>query len=50
MACVEQDSQFFVPLQTYTEIGPDQSATFTIALRASSNSKGDKITLVTAQE
>lgn len=46
MACVVRDSQFFVPLQTSTEIGPDQSATFTIALRASPpNSQGDKITL-----
>jgi len=45
MVCVTKDSQFFVPLETYTEIGPEQSATFTMVLRASSNSKGDKISL-----
>jgi hypothetical protein len=46
MACVTKDSSFFVPLETYTEIGPDQSATFIIVLKATpSNSKGDKITL-----
>jgi hypothetical protein len=45
MVCVTKDSSWFVPLETYTEIGPEQSATFTMVLRASSNSKGDKISL-----
>jgi len=46
MVCVTKDSSWFVPLETYTEIGPEQSATFTMVLKASpSNSKGDKISL-----
>jgi hypothetical protein len=49
MVCIgkpTKDERWFVPLETYTEIGPEQSAVFTIALRASpSNSKGEKITL-----
>ena len=46
MVCVTKDSSWFVPLASYTEIGPEQSATFTVVLKATpSNSKGDKITL-----
>jgi hypothetical protein len=46
MVCVTKDSSWFVPLASYTEIGPEQTATFTVVLKATpSNSKGDKITL-----
>jgi hypothetical protein len=34
MDCVTKDSSWFVPLETYTEIGPGQSATFTLPLAA----------------
>jgi len=43
---ISKDSAWFVPLETYTEIGPEQSAVFTVVLKAApSNSKGEKITL-----
>src|SRR5665213_816118 len=46
LVCVTSGNSWFVPLGTYTEIGPEQTATFTVVLKATpSNSKGDKITL-----